>query len=132
MRIVGLDGRSYTWNVSQYARNPDRRCSALHNAVRSFLEKEFPVDRILEEVYLPGSYGLIGDFFLPARLLLIEAHGVQHSKHTPFFQKSILDFLNQKKRDNQKREWCRLNGIRIVELYHEETTEEWQKKIALS
>src|SRR5690606_7155155 len=82
----------------------------------------FPNQNIIEEVELPGTKkaGLIknlyADIFVPSIPILIEVHGEQHYEYSPFFHKSRLDFLKQKKKDRHKIEWCQLNNIIYVEL----------------
>lgn len=48
--------------------------------------------------------------------LACEYNGVQHYKFTPFFHKSKADFMNQKYRDNMKREKCKSKGIVLIEV----------------
>ena len=45
------------------------------------------------------------------------------------FHASAQDFLNQRKNDADKKDWCDLNNITYVELAYNEKAEEWKKKI---
>lgn len=36
------------------------------------------------------------------------------------------------KRDNEKKEWCELNNIQLVELPYNEDINEWRKRIEYS
>jgi hypothetical protein len=56
MKAIGLDGRVYTWKLSR--KLTDRWRSELHLKVRKLLHSLYPLENILEEVYLPGSDGL--------------------------------------------------------------------------
>ena len=133
MKIKGLDGKTYSWSF--YGQMPDisdeRRRSALHLRARNLLKEMYPVDRILEEVYLPGSYGLYADFWLPLRNKIIEVHGEQHYKFIPFFHGTMINFLSAKTNDNNKRQWCELNGIIEVELPFNESDNQWKSRIQL-
>ena len=50
-----------------------------------------------------GGYNLEIDCYDHDLRLGIEYHGKQHYEFTPYFHKSILDFLKQKNRDEQKK-----------------------------
>lgn len=127
MRVKGLDGRTYTWSFAGRSDNgpsgPMR--SGLHSRVRAFLRTVYPVDRIMEEVGLPGSNGLRVDFYLPLRQLAVEAHGEQHYRFVMHFHNTMMGFLQSKERDQKKREWCALNDVRLVELPFDEQSEGW-------
>ena len=134
MNIKGFDGREYSWNPSANEAKDSKR-SSLHIKAKNLLDKLFPYDRIFEEVSLPGSKTerrrsiLRADLFIPNRNLLIEVHGEQHYKFNKFFYKDKLAFYKAKARDVEKREWCELNDIRMVEFNYNETEEEWNRKI---
>jgi hypothetical protein len=74
---------------------------------------------------------LYADFWLPLRNKIIEVHGEQHYKFVPFFHGTQLNFLASKANDNKKKEWCLINGIVLVELPFNESTEQWQSRIEL-
>lgn len=46
-----------------------------------------------------------------------------------FFFKSKLDFYKAKARDSDKKEWCELNQIELIELNYNEDIDEWRTKI---
>lgn len=131
MKIKGLDGKKYSWSF--YGQMPDisdeRKRSSLHIRARNLLKSLYPVDRILEEVHLPGSGNLYADFWLPLRNKIIEVHGEQHYKFIPFFHGTQLNFLSSKANDNNKKEWCSVNGIMLVELPYNESDEQWKSRI---
>ena len=131
MKIKGLDGKKYSWSF--YGQMPDisdeRKRSSLHIRARYLLKSLYPVDRILEEVHLPGSGNLYADFWLPLRNKIIEVHGEQHYKFIPFFHGTQLNFLSSKANDNNKKEWCSVNGIILVELPYNESDEQWKSRI---
>jgi len=126
VKIVGLDGQEYAWRPRT---NPSEKPSANHMRARQLLEKIFPFDQRLEEVWLPGTGGLEADFYIPPRKLLVEVHGEQHYQFVPHFHRHKLGFLKGRGRDNRKRRWCELNGITHVELPHDETDEQWTGRV---
>ena len=131
MRCVGLDGRDYHWDWPVNERNPDKECSTHHEQARTLLQRVYPLDRILEEVYLPGSNGLTADFYLPHRKLLVEVHGRQHYEYVHHFHGNYLEFLAGKKRDANKRLWCNMNQITYLELPYDRTGE-WEDLLRAS
>ena len=69
------------------------------------------------------------DLFLPNRRLIVEVHGEQHYKFNTFFFKTKLEFYQARARDNDKREWCRINDIELVEFNYDEDIDDWRRKI---
>ena len=130
MKITGLDGKTYTWNLTNHVpyKDDNRPRSQHHIRARSLLTEEFPYDRILEEVSLPGC-GLCADFYIPKRKLMIEVHGAQHYECNSFFYKSKADFYKAQTRDKKKASWANLNNITYVALPHTESNDEWRKRI---
>mgnify|MGYP005825824799 FL=1 len=134
MKVTGLDGKEYNWNPSANQAQTNTR-SDLHLRAKKLLDNLFPYDRILEEVSLVGSKTdrrrstLRADFFIPNRNLIVEAHGEQHYKFNNFFYKNKLAFYKAKARDAEKREWCELNDIRLVEFNYNEDIDDWRRKI---
>ena len=132
MKVTGLDGREHSWNPSSGSTS---KSSKLHKKAKEVLDKCFPYDRILEEVSLAGTRTFIrkgtlrADFFIPNRNLIIEVHGEQHFKFNSFHYASKLSFFKAKARDRDKKEWCDLNDITIVEFNFNEDTDDWRRKI---
>ena len=59
MKIVGLDGKQHNWIYAGKTCLEESHCSHLHLRARVLIKSMFPMDRIMEEVYLPGSDGSI-------------------------------------------------------------------------
>ena len=68
-------------------------------------------------------------FFIPNRNLIIEVHGEQHFKFNSFHYTSKLSFFKAKARDRDKKEWCDLNDITIIEFNFNEDVDDWRRKI---
>lgn len=97
MKIVGFDGREYSFTPSSKQSSVSKR-SKLHEKAYDFLREIFPYSNILQEVTLPGSKTgrikcLTADFFLPVERIVVEAHGEQHFKFNSHFFDSKKDFL---------------------------------------
>ena len=83
MKVVGLNGREYVWNLSKYdvLKNDKRKRSKHHIRARNLLADLYSSYRILEEVKLPGSTALHRrsvlylDFYIPNIRKAFEVHG---------------------------------------------------------
>ena len=138
MRVIGFDNKPYkiSFSKNRYKRGK----SLLHKSVKKILRDTFPNISLYEEVTLPGSRRgtktspLIADFLIPDLMLVVEAHGEQHFKYTPYFHGAIhqggkMNFALAKQRDLYKIEWCKINNIDLVALNYHETEDEWRKKL---
>lgn len=130
MKVKDFNGKQYNWPPEGYIPklNNTRQCSALHFRVRNILHKLYPTAPILEEVPLPGI-GLIADFYLPIRKVMVECQGEQHYKFILHFHRDKQAFVAAQNRDNRKKEWCKLNNIRMAILPYLETDDEFKERI---
>jgi hypothetical protein len=131
MKVIGLDGRNYAWKLVNHVplNNDDLQRSSLHIQARELLRSIYPLDRILEEVSLPGSNGLAIDFYIPVYKLAVEVQGEQHYEYILYFHGSPSGFLKSKQRDKDKKHWLELNTISLVEFPHNESTEQWRERL---
>ena len=137
MKVKGINGKEYVWNLTSYDvfNDDSRKRSKYHIRARKLIKEIFNSYRILEEVKLPGSTSLHRksvlylDFYIPTISLAVEVHGQQHYEYSPFFHKNKADFLKSKARDEDKIEWCDLNGIQLITLKYSESDDEWRKRI---
>ena len=138
MKVTGLDGREYSWNPSGSESSSDKR-SKLHKEAKELLDILFPYDRILEEVSLVGTNKLLssfGDNFLNCLLWLCIFFFIflffnsLVSKFNKFFFKDKLSFFKAQARDRDKKEWCNLNDIRLIEFNYDEDWNDWRRKIS--
>jgi hypothetical protein len=136
VKVVGLNGREYNLDTKKFLISTRIRRSFYHLLARDLVVDIFHPYQVLEEVTLPGSSNkkskLALDFLIPSCTMGIEVHGEQHFKYTPFFHKSKIGFAQAKRRDLDKKEWCRINDIKLVELRWDEDPEYWREKIELA
>ena len=125
MLVIGLDGREYKFNPKSKRRG---NASKLHIKCRKLLKKIMPMHKVLEEVSIPGCL-LYLDFYIPELLMAIEVHGKQHFVYNNHFYKSKSQFIKAKNRDLDKKHWCNINNIDLVELKYNEDLNEWENKI---
>jgi len=133
MRVKDLHGNTSNWKLKGeiVSASDSKRRSKLHVMARTILYDLFPTIQILEEVPInarPGKTQFL-DFYINKIKLAVEVHGQQHYKFNSMFHASAQDFLNQKKLDADKREWCLYNNITLIELPYNEKEEEWRNRI---
>lgn len=126
MKIIGLDGKEYKWMM----KGCKPKESSFHITVRKILKDLYPLDRILEEVPLPGSHGLSCDFYLPSRKKMIECNGRQHYEYTGHFHRTKMNFYRGKANDRNKQKWCELNGITLISLTYKGSEGVWRRQIS--
>ena len=135
MKVIDLNHQMHNWKLSGYSvgANEKRPRSKLHLSARNLLKEIFPTVQILEEVSVPitRSENLFLDFYINTVKLAIEVHGKQHYAFNSMFHRSAQDFINQKRRDARKYEWCEYNNITYVELPYNESVDQWKIKIQL-
>ncbi len=72
---------------------------------------------VFEEFPVAGTR-LTLDFYNASRKIAVEVQGVQHRKYVPFFHGNHkVNHLDQLRRDKQKREFCEINDINLIEIY---------------
>jgi hypothetical protein len=105
---------------SQYPmRNEDGCKSALQYTTGQQVKLKYPFDPILEDVYIPEC-GFYFDFWLPKRKIAVEIQGEQHNKFVKFFHKNEAGFREHQERDQRKKDFCRLNSIKLIEIFTED------------
>ena len=133
MRVRDLDGIVHDWKAhgQRVTADDTRARSKLHLAARQLIYGLFPTNPIIEEVLVHPRHGVnqFFDFYVPKLRLVIEVHGQQHYKFNSLFHSSATDFVQQKKRDQEKKDWCDINNITYIELPYNEGVAEWQNRI---
>lgn len=115
--IVKLsNGDTTKINLRKYLLKDTYEKSKFQTNIGKELKKEYPLDNIYTEVYVPIEKFYL-DFFIPSRSLVIECQGRQHKEHIKFFHKTKIAFREQQNRDLRKIDWCLLNNFKLVEIY---------------
>lgn len=130
MIVTDFDGREYKWPPTGHVPTLDQtqNKSSNHLRARELLKRIFGSYRIMEEVPLPGTK-LRLDFYIHPLCIGVEVHGEQHYSYSPFFHGSTANFLQSRRNDRLKREWCDMNDITLIELPHNEDEEEWTHRL---
>lgn len=129
MKVSDLDGVVASWRPHSNAAGEK---SSYHIETRHLLKTMFPTMSILEEVTISlrkGQFAYL-DFYIPMIKMAIEVHGEQHYKYKQHFHQTPAGFIASRKRDMEKIEWCRLNGITIIELAYNEEIDVWRARIS--
>lgn len=71
---------------------------------------------ILEEFPVIGTRMSL-DFYLPHHGIAFEFQGRQHTEYVHHFHRDQKTFDRQLARDREKRQWCILNDIDLVEVH---------------
>lgn len=118
MRFKTTSGRIVTLkHASRYLIDWDKPSrSKFQTKVKEILREKWYGDAVYEELRIAGT-ALSLDFYNSAKKIAIEVQGAQHLKFTSMFHKTRNDFLNQLKRDEKKLNFCRINGIILLEVY---------------
>ena len=97
------------------------------------LADAFPYNLIYQEFFCwHKNKKLFFDYYIKEYNLLFEIQGRQHYQYTKHFHTDREGFLESKRRDNLKREYCQKNGYTLVELKYNdkiETAEELLQRI---
>ena len=131
MQVKDLDGNLHNWQlISNIVKGIIQNKSSLHLEARNIIHECFPTLQVLEEVPITirRSETLYLDFYLPLTKKCIEVHGEQHYKFNKFFHNTTLGFIKHKKRDQDKKDWCELNGITYIELPYNDI-DSWKLRI---
>lgn len=131
MIVQDINGRRSQWKVRGTEVLTDNRPrSSLHLTARKLLKDRFPTLQLLEEVaFNPApKKTLYFDFFLPLRKVAIEVHGEQHYKFNSRFHTTAMEFMEQKKNDALKQEWCDINNIQLIILPFDDI-DNWKAKL---
>jgi hypothetical protein len=84
---------------------------------KKFLEKYWKNHVVFEEFPVAGTL-LSLDFYNASKKIAVEVQGGQHRRYVPFFHNNYKNnYLDQLRRDRDKRKFCEINDITLVEVY---------------
>ena len=102
MKQLGLD----------WVNKRKRKFSRGQESLFHIMEQLIPGEEIIMEHPIDDRMRL--DIFCPKYKLAAEYHGRQHFFYSDFFYDSRNDFIDAKKRDAKKVDWCKDNDITLV------------------
>tara|TARA_R100000008_G_C3571535_1_gene162465 strand:+ start:72 stop:479 length:408 start_codon:yes stop_codon:yes gene_type:complete len=98
---------------------PQQSRSKCQFAAKQFLKKYWENYVVFEEFPIVGTRMTL-DFYNATKKIAVEVQGRQHTKYVPFFHQRRGEFVKQLRRDQQKLDFCKLNAIKLVEIYPED------------
>ena len=90
--------------------------SKRQKAVKLFLEPYWQNHVVFEEFPVAGTK-MTFDFYNANKKVAVEVQGAQHTKFVKFFHQRRSNFASQLRRDEKKLQFCKLNNIKLVEIY---------------
>jgi hypothetical protein len=127
MKCFGIDGKEYQLRLRKTSK---KFKSKYHLMAHDLIKTIYPLYTVYEETKLPGcKTALYLDLFVPNVQLAIEIQGESHFKFIPHFHTNIIGYAQAIARDREKREWCEINEISLIELPYNESIEQWTQRI---
>ena len=94
--------------------------SKLQPTTKRFIKYYWKDHVVFEEFPVAGTK-MTFDFYNANKKIAIEVQGAQHTKYVPFFHGRRSNFASQIRRDEKKAEFCRLNNIKLIEIYSDDS-----------
>lgn len=105
------------------------RSRGQYNLGRQILQV-YPGYVVLEEFSIPDSR-LSLDFFVPNAKIAFEFQGIQHDEFNKHFHVDAKGLARQVQRDREKRRWCEMNDITLIEVRDEHITKDKLRALIL-
>ena len=93
--------------------------SKRQRAVKKFLRPYWKDQIVFEEFPVAGTR-MTFDFYNANKKIAIEVQGRQHTQYVPFFHGNKMNYLSQLRRDHDKMDFCKLNKIKLIEVYDDD------------
>jgi hypothetical protein len=91
--------------------------SKIQYKVKKVLESMWKNHVVFEEFPVAGTKMTL-DFYNANKKIAVEVQGRQHTKYVPHFHgNNKINYISQLRRDNQKKEFCEMNDIKLVEIH---------------
>jgi very-short-patch-repair endonuclease len=118
MKFKTLTGsRRRIQNIRKYLINWEKKSkSNFQFRTKKFLKKYWLNHVVFEELPVAGTK-LSLDFYNANEKIAVEVQGEQHIKFVKFFHRTKASYIDQKRRDAQKKEFCVINNIKLVEIF---------------
>lgn len=96
--------------------------------VKQFIKSEWKNQVVFEELPVAGTKMSL-DFYNATKKIAIEVQGAQHTKYVPHFHNNQkINFFHQLRRDKQKKEFCEINGIKLIEIHDKDKLDQGMLK----
>ncbi len=116
MRLYSLSGKLINKNVSKYKIDWDKKSRSIPQwKTKKFFQPYWNSMIVYEEFPCFGSL-LKLDLYNATLKIGVEIHGPQHYQYHFYHGGSRLNYAKGMINDAKKEEWCRKNGIILIEL----------------
>lgn len=118
MRFVKLNGDVATKNVVKYLINWSKSTrSKFQDGVKFALRPFWKKEIVYEEFPVIGTKMTL-DLVNMSRKIAVEIQGEQHQAYNKFYHNgNESNWISQLERDMKKKEWCKLNRLRVIEIF---------------
>lgn len=91
--------------------------SKIQYNTKQFLKSYWINNVVFEELPVAGTR-LSLDFYNATKKIAVEVQGAQHRRYVAHFHGGHkLNYIDQLRRDKQKSDFCKINDIKLVEVY---------------
>ena len=112
LRAKNVESRRIDWNGSSK--------SKLQLKVKAALKSRWGKHIVYEEFPVFGTRLTI-DFYNATKNIAIEVQGSHHTGYVKnYFHKGKQDYLHQNHKDMEKRRFCDINNIKLIEVFESE------------
>jgi hypothetical protein len=121
MKFKNLKGKEVNLNISKYLIDWDKKeRSIIQFKVKKFLQPYWKYHVVLSELRIVSTR-MTFDLFNVTLGIAVETQGKQHGEYNSFFHKGArANYLSQIKRDNDKINFCQINGFRMIEIQEDD------------
>jgi len=118
MKLLSLTGRPINKEVSRYTIKWNKKSrSKFQQQVKFYLQPFWKGYVVFEEFPVFGTKMTL-DFLNLSTRIAVEVQGSQHSEYNKFFHgENRSNYYNQLQRDVDKKQWCKINKITLIEIY---------------
>lgn len=131
MKYCGTDESDKKEYILKLKKVNNKFKSKYHQKAYEIIKRLYPLYATYEETKLCGTKNdLYLDIFIPSLGIAVEVMGEQHYKLVPHFHQNIAGMARERMRDQEKKLWCQLNDITLIELKFNESEQEWERKLS--
>lgn len=118
MKFFKISGQTINKDITKYLIKWNKKSrSKFQQGVKFTLYPYWKSHIAYEEFPVFGTKMTL-DFVNLTMKIAVEVQGEQHQEYNPFFHNgNKMNFYDQIERDLQKKQWCELNKIKLIEIY---------------
>ena len=118
MRFIKLSGFTESKDVTKYSiKWTAKSRSKFQREVKFYLKPFWKNHIVFEEFPVVGTKMSL-DFVNLTLKIAVEVQGSQHLEYNKFFHgENRSNWYNQLQRDVDKKRWCELNGLKLIEIF---------------